>query len=49
MALFSTRNALLTVGLVAFLFGFLSIAEMYRERRFDGVVLEADAPGKVMV
>jgi serine phosphatase RsbU (regulator of sigma subunit) len=49
MALFSTRNALLTVGLVAFLFGFLSIADMYRERPFDGVVLEADAPGKVMV
>jgi serine phosphatase RsbU (regulator of sigma subunit) len=49
MALLSTRNALLAVGLVAFLFGCLSIADMYRERPFDGVVLEADAPGRVMV
>ena len=49
MALLSTRNALLLVGLAAFLFGCLSIADMYRERPFDGVVLEADAPGRVMV
>jgi sigma-B regulation protein RsbU (phosphoserine phosphatase) len=49
MALLSTRNALLIVGLLAFLFGCLSIADMYRERPFDGVVLEADAPGQVMV
>ncbi|MDH3253510.1 MAG: SpoIIE family protein phosphatase [Acidobacteriota bacterium] len=49
MAILSTRNALLSVGLLAFLLGGLSIADMYRQRPWDGVVLESDAPGRLVV
>jgi serine phosphatase RsbU (regulator of sigma subunit) len=49
MPVLSTRNVLLGLGLVAFLLGCLSIADMFRERPYDGVVLEADAPGKLVI
>jgi serine phosphatase RsbU (regulator of sigma subunit) len=40
---------LLAVGLVAFALAGLSIVDMYLPRPYDGVVLEADAPGKLKV
>jgi serine phosphatase RsbU (regulator of sigma subunit) len=49
MATLTPRNVLLAVGLLAFFLGGLSIADMFRERPFDGVVLEADTPGRLVV
>ncbi len=43
------RTLLRVVGLVAFLLAGLSIADMFRSRPYDGVVLEADAPGRLIV
>jgi serine phosphatase RsbU (regulator of sigma subunit) len=36
-------------GLLAFLLAGLSIGDMFRSRPWDGVVLEADAPGRLLV
>jgi len=41
--------ALAAVGTLAFVLAGLSIADMYVPRPFDGVVLEADAPGRLTV
>jgi sigma-B regulation protein RsbU (phosphoserine phosphatase) len=49
MAFATPRNLLLIGGLVAFLLAGLSIADMYRSRPYDGVVLEVDAPGRLVV
>ncbi len=40
---------LLIPGILAFLLAGLSIADMFLPRPYDGVVLEADAPGRLMV
>ncbi|RMF86369.1 MAG: PDZ domain-containing protein, partial [Nitrospirae bacterium] len=40
---------LAAVGALAFLLAGLSIADMYVPRPFDGVVLETDAPGRMVV
>ncbi len=43
------KELLRLFGLVAFLLAGLSIADMFRSRPYDGVVLEADAPGRLIV
>ncbi len=43
------RTVLRLLGLLAFLLAGLSIADMFRSRPYDGVVLEADAPGRLIV
>jgi serine phosphatase RsbU (regulator of sigma subunit) len=43
------RETLRLVGLLAFLVAGLSIGDMFRSRPWDGVVLEADAPGRLLV
>ena len=45
----TTARWLLVFGLVAFCVTGLSIVDMYRPRPYDGVVLEADAPGRLVV
>ena len=45
----TARNILLAGGLLAFLMAGLSIGDMFRTRPFDGVILEADAPGRLVV
>ena len=45
----TARNFLLAGGLLAFLMAGLSIGDMFRSRPFDGVILEADAPGRLVV
>jgi serine phosphatase RsbU (regulator of sigma subunit) len=45
----TTARWLLVFGLLAFCVAGLSIVDMYRPRPYDGVVLEADAPGQLMV
>jgi hypothetical protein len=42
-------GALLAGGLVAFLLAGLSIADMFLPRPYDGVILEADSPGEIVV
>lgn len=54
MPLFADRSRygqppLLALGLVAFLLAVLSIVDMYLPRPYDGVVLEADTPGRLAV
>jgi serine phosphatase RsbU (regulator of sigma subunit) len=45
----TTARWLLVFGLLAFCVAGLSIVDMYRPRPYDGVVLEADAPGQLVV
>lgn len=45
----TARNLLLAGGLLAFLVAGLSIGDMFRARPFDGVILEADVPGRLVV
>ena len=45
----TTAKWLLVFGLLAFCIAGLSIVDMYRPRPYDGVVLEADAPGQLVV
>ncbi len=45
----TARNLLLIGGLLAFLVAGLSIGDMFRSRPYDGVILEADAPGRLVV
>ena len=45
----TTARWLLAFGLLALCVAGLSIVDMYRPRPFDGVVLEADAPGQLVV
>ncbi len=45
----TTARWLFAFGLVAFCVAGLSIVDMYRPRPSDGVVLESDAPGTLMV
>ena len=45
----TARNLLLIGGLLAFLVAGLSIGDMFRTRPFDGVILEADAPTRLVV
>ena len=45
----SWGRLLLAGGFAAFLLAGLSIADMFRSRPYDGVVLEADAPGRLVV
>ncbi|MDX1503760.1 MAG: PDZ domain-containing protein, partial [Thermoanaerobaculia bacterium] len=44
-----TRSVLLAGGVLAFLLASLSIADMFVRRPYDGVVLEADVPGLLVV
>lgn len=44
-----THIALLAIGIVAFAVATLSIFDMYLPHPYDGVVLEADAPGQLIV
>jgi serine phosphatase RsbU (regulator of sigma subunit) len=44
-----TTLALLGVGLFAFVVSALSIGDMYLPRPYDGVVLETDVPGRLVV
>jgi serine phosphatase RsbU (regulator of sigma subunit) len=41
--------ALLAPGVVAFLLATLSVADMFSQRPYDGVILEADVPGSTVV
>jgi len=45
----TAAGVLLLFGLLAFVVAGLSIADMFLPRPFDGVVLEADAPGRLTV
>ena len=45
----TTARWLLLFGLLAFCVAGLSIVDMYRPRPYDGVVLEADTPGQLVV
>ncbi len=42
-------SALLGLGALAFLLAVLSIGDMFLPRPYDGVVIEADAPGRLVV
>ncbi len=44
-----TNYAMLAIGVVAFAVATLSIFDMYQPHPYDGVVLEADAPGQLIV
>ena len=44
-----TQSLLLFAGTVAFAVALLSIVDMFLPRPYDGVVLEADAPGQLIV
>ena len=46
---YTPARVLLGFGFVAFLVAVLSIVDMYLPRPYDGVVLEADKPGELMV
>ena len=49
MSLTRPPSSLLALGLAAFALAALSIVDMYLPRPYDGVVLEADAPGGLRV
>ena len=44
-----THAALVAIGIAAFTVATLSIFDMYLPHPYDGVVLEADAPGQMIV
>jgi serine phosphatase RsbU (regulator of sigma subunit) len=49
MPLLAARRLLPLAGIAAFALAALSLADMYLPRPYDGVVLESDAPGQLMV